>query len=93
MDTIIKTAIKGLNVVKIFKSESTETLLISLEKEHLLATHVSPKKTLLVLLEGNIDFYLEKKLINIVKYQTYTFDRNIEHYVKANEDSKFLIIR
>lgn len=93
MNTIIDTPIKGLNVAKIFKSDSTETLLISLEKGTLFPTHTSPKSTFLVVLEGNIDFHINNEIINLSKQQSYTFEKELDHHVTANENSKFLIIR
>ena len=93
MKTTLDTPIIGLNVANIFKSDSTETLLISLEKNKLFPTHSSPKSTFLVVLEGDIDFHINQESINLVQHQTYTFDKELEHYVTANQNSKFLIIR
>jgi len=93
MKASLDKTIKGLKVEKIFKSASTETLLISLEKGALLPTHTSPKSTFLVVLEGDIDFHINKEIINLVKHQMYTFGKELEHMVIANNNSKFLIIR
>ena len=93
MKTTLDTPIKGLNVAKIFKSDSTETLLISIEKNKLFPTHTSPKSTFLVVLEGDIDFHINQETINLGQHQTYTFDKELEHHVTANQNSKFLIIR
>ncbi len=93
MKTTLDTPIIGLNVANIFKSDSTETLLISLEKNKLFPTHTSPKSTFLVVLEGDIDFHINQESINLVQHQTYTFDKELEHHVTANQNSKFLIIR
>ena len=93
MKASLDKTIKGLNVEKIFKSASTETLLISLEKDVLFPTHTSPKSTFLVVLEGDIDFHINQETINLVQHQTYTFDKELEHHVTANQNSKFLIIR
>lgn len=90
---ILETEIKGLKASKIFTSDSTETLLISLEKDKLFPTHTSPKTTLLVVLKGKIDFHIDNKTITLAEHQSYTFEKDIEHYVTAHEDSKFLIIR
>lgn len=93
MNTIIDTKIKGLQVAKIFNSQSTETLLISLEKGTLFPTHTSPKTTLLVVLEGHIDFHIDNKIIPLAKHQMYTFEKDRQHHVTANKNAKFLIIR
>jgi quercetin dioxygenase-like cupin family protein len=92
-NTIIETAIKGLNVSKIFKTESTETLLVSLEKGATFPTHTSPKDALLVVLEGSINFFIEEHNILLETQQVYTFTKEVAHYVTANENTKFLIIR
>ena len=91
---IVKEAtVTGLQVSKIFNTETTETLLITLEKGKIFPKHSSPKEALLVVLEGNIDFYIEGKLLTLDQSSTYSFKAHIEHYVVANENSKFLIIR
>ena len=90
---IIETEIEGLKASKIFTSKSTETLLIALEKDTLFPTHTSPRTTFLVVLKGKIDFHIESKTITLAEHQTFTFEKNIEHFVTAHEDSKFLIIR
>ncbi len=90
---ILETEIKELKATNIFTSDSTETLLITLEKDKLFPTHTSPKTAFLVVLEGNINFYIENKTVTLAKHQSYTFQKSIEHKVTANENSKFLIIR
>lgn len=92
-NTIINTTIKGFQASKIFKTESTETILITLEKGTTFPTHTSPKDALLVVLQGEIVFYIHKKEIVLTEQQTYSFLKDIEHYVVANKDAKFLIIR
>lgn len=92
-NTILETVVKELNVSKIFKTESTETLLISLEKGATFPTHTSPKDALLVVLEGSINFFIAAQNILLETQQVYTFTKGVEHYVTANENTKFLIIR
>ncbi len=92
-DWIRKTTYNGLTVQKIFKTENTETLLITLEKDHIFPEHVSPGDALLVMLEGSIKFNIQKKEYSINWQDSFTFPANEPHYVKAMEDSKFLIIR
>ena len=92
-NTIIDTEVNGLNVSNIFKTESTETLLIAIEKGTTFPTHTSPKDTLLVVLEGSINFYIDKENILLESQQVYTFSKEVAHYVTANKNSKFLIIR
>tara|TARA_R110002073_G_scaffold72537_1_gene177423 strand:+ start:418941 stop:419228 length:288 start_codon:yes stop_codon:yes gene_type:complete len=90
---ITEALIQGLQVSKIFKTDTTETLLITLEKDKLFPKHTSPKEAMLVVLEGSINFYIEGKTIELNQNNTYSFQKNVEHHVVANENSKFLIIR
>jgi len=92
-NTIIERGSEGLNVSNIFKTDTTETLLISIEKGTVFPTHTSPKDTLLVVLEGNINFYIEEECIQLATQQVHPFSKDAAHYVTANENSKFLIIR
>ena len=90
---IIEHKVNGLQVSKIFESETTETMLISLEKGKEFPTHTSPKDAFLVVLEGFINFHIENKMIALEKHEVYSFKKDVEHYVTANKNSKFLIIR
>lgn len=90
---IIEAEINGLQASKIFESATTETLLITLEKGKLFPTHTSPKETFLVVLKGSINFHVENKMIALEQHEVYAFHKDVEHYVTANADSKFLIIR
>lgn len=85
--------ISGLQATKFFKTETTETVLISLQKGTMFPTHTSPKETLLVVLEGIIDFYIDDKIINLSTQEVYCFPEDVAHHVIAQEDAKFLIIR
>ncbi len=92
-NTIIETVVKKLNVSKIFNTDSTETLLISLEKGATFPTHTSPKDALLVVLEGSINFFINEQNILLESQQVHTFSKEVSHYVTANQNTKFLIIR
>lgn len=90
---IIENEIKDLQVLKIFKTETTEVLLITLEKGKVFPKHASPKHTFLVVIEGNINFHINNNTIELEAHEVYSFKRELEHFVIANENSKFLIIR
>ncbi len=92
-NTIIRAEVNGLQVSQLFKSETTETLLITLEKNKLFPKHTSPRETLLIVIKGSINFNIQHEMITLKQHQIYTFQPAIEHHVTANEDSKFLIIR
>ena len=92
-DKIKSTAFEGLSVQKLFVSESAETLLITLEKDHVFPEHTSPRDAFLVMLEGSIIFAIQDKDYALNCSDSFTFPANEPHTVHAKENSKFLIIR
>ena len=85
--------VEGLKVTKIFNSEHAETLLITLSKNKMFPKHNSPKDALLVVLEGEINFFITNKTIKLCPLDTFSFAKEVDHYVIANTNAKFLIIR
>jgi quercetin dioxygenase-like cupin family protein len=92
-NTVRDSAFDGLTVNAISKTETCETLLITLEKGALFPEHTSPREALLVMLEGTIVFSISAKEFLIEEYQSFTFPAHEKHHVFAKEDTKFLIIR
>jgi len=92
-DLIISNKVEGLQVSKIFQSETTETLLITLEEGKVFPTHTSPKDALLVVIEGSINFHIANDSIALEQHEVYTFKKDIQHHVTSNKNAKFLIIR
>lgn len=92
-NTIGSTPFDGLTVQKLASKEGCETLLITLEKGHHFPEHSSPRDVLLVMLEGDINFSINKTIYPLLAGQTFTFPANEKHEVSSKENSKFLIIR
>ena len=84
---------EGLKVQKIASSSETEILSISLEKDAIFPEHTSPRDAHLIVLEGEIVFYINGKEYLLFGQHHFQFEKEIAHWVKANENSKFLIIR
>jgi quercetin dioxygenase-like cupin family protein len=82
-----------LQVTNLVKTSSLEILSISLEKEALFPEHTSPKDAQLVVLEGAIEFHINGTTFNLSTQQHFSFPKETKHWVWANENSKFLIIR
>lgn len=91
--TIALQKFEGLKVQKIASSSQTEILSISLEKDAIFPEHTSPRDENLIVLEGEIVFYINEKEYLLSGQHHFPFEKEIPHWVKANEDSKFLIIR
>ncbi|TMU50626.1 cupin domain-containing protein [Flagellimonas algicola] len=83
----------GLKVHQLTKTESLEVLLISLEKDAIFPEHSSPKDVHLLVLEGDIDFRINKHNYRLMEQQYFNFPKDEIHWVKAHKNSKFLIIR
>ena len=93
LDKINSTDFKNVKVSKISKSDDTEILHISIEKDGLLKKHTSPKDALLIVLDGCITFYINNTSYVLNKFQLFNFANDTEHWVEAQENSNFLIIR
>lgn len=92
-NSITKLDYNSLKVEKLASKDGCETLLIALEKGHWFPEHTSPRDVLLVVLEGDIQFYINNTNYQLQEHQTFTFPANEKHKVFGNQNSKFLIIR
>lgn len=92
-DTIKNQEFNKLQVQKLVKTDTLEVLGISLEKDVIFPEHTSPSDAQLIVLEGDIDFHIQGRTFHITEQQHFSFPKEIAHWVKANENSKFLIIR
>ena len=90
---IIDLGYQGLNITKLSQTESTETLLVTLEGGKDFPEHTSPKDTLLIVLTGEIIFNQEDKKTRLTTFDHYCFKAHEPHSVQAQLNSKFLIIR
>ena len=86
-------AFEGLKVLKIASSSQVEIISISLEKDAIFPEHTSPSDANLIVLEGEIIFYINGKEYLLFGQHHFQFEKETPHWVKANENSKFLIIR
>ena len=92
-NTIAQQPFNGLQIEKLVKNESMEILSISLARDAIFPKHTSPKDAHLVVLEGCIDFHIENQIVNLKAQQHFSFSKEVEHWVRALSDAKFLIIR
>ncbi len=82
-----------LQVQILVETPKFDILSISLEKDSIFPNHSSPTDAELIVLDGNIVFYIDGESYELSKQQRFSFPKQTEHWVKANENSKFLIIR
>lgn len=91
--TIAAQPFDQLTVNKLVKTDVLEILSISLEKGAVFPEHTSPTDAQLVVLEGDIFFHINEETFHLKEQQHFSFPKETTHWVKANENSKFLIIR
>jgi len=82
-----------VQVQKLVKTEALEILCISLEKGTTFPEHTSPTDAQLIVLEGDIVFDINENSYPLKAQQNFSFPKATPHSVRANENSKFLIIR
>ena len=82
-----------LQVQKLVKTEALEILSISLEKGAKFPEHTSPADAQLIVLEGDIVFHINENSYQLKSQENFSFPKAMPHSVRANENSKFLIIR
>jgi len=92
-NTIKSQTFNNLQVQKLAKTDAFEILTISLEKDAVFPTHTSPTNAQLIVLEGDIFFHIHGEPYHLKAQQNLSFPKETEHWVSANENSKFLIIR
>ncbi len=86
---------KGFNKFQVSKLNDgpAETLLIILEKGATFPEHTAPRDAQIIVLECEIDFQINSEVYTIKTHQDFKFPKDVPHWVKAVENSKFLIIR
>lgn len=92
-NTIAQQPFDGLKVEQLVKTNALEILSISLAKNAVFPKHTSPKDAHLIVLEGSIDFNIKNQSVTLLPQQHFAFSKEVEHWVKALADAKFLIIR
>ncbi|MBT8258721.1 MAG: cupin domain-containing protein [Bacteroidia bacterium] len=92
-NTIKDTGFEGITVKKLAEHEAYEIVLITLEGGAKIPSHVANRDAQLVMLEGRIKFHIEDETYDLSSQQTIHFDKNITHWVEAEEDSKFVLVK
>ncbi len=91
--TISNVAFNGLNASKLLDIDAQEILLISLEKGSQFPKHTSPRGVHIIVLEGEITFYINNKAYSLKQHDVFDFPKDDEHWVEATANAKFLVIR
>ena len=92
-DTINSVEFRALNASKLLDINAKENLHISLEANADFPKHTSPTDAHILVLEGEISFFINNSEYKLLKHQIFNFPKEEEHWVKAIQNSIFLIIR
>ena len=92
-DAINLSLFDGLKAGKILDINAKEILCISLEKDSVFPKHTSPTDAHLLVLEGEINFFINDDTYTLKTHQIFNFPKDKAHWVEAIGNSKFLIIR
>jgi len=93
IDALNLTEYKGLKVSKLLDINAKEIIRVSIEAGSVFPTHISTSDATLIVLEGAIVFHINDQEFDLKQLQIFQFPKEEEHWVKAIEDSKFLLIR
>ncbi|MGB5665819.1 MAG: cupin domain-containing protein [Maribacter sp.] len=92
-NNIVEQTFDKFQIQKLVKTDVFEILSISLEKDATFPEHTAQTDAQLIVLEGDIVFHINGNSYQLKKQQHFNFPKEIVHYVVANKNSKFLIIR
>lgn len=68
-------------------------VIVETTKYDVFPEHRSPTDAQLIVLEGDILFHVDEKLYQLTKQRSFHFPKETKQWVKAKENSKFLVIR
>lgn len=83
----------GLQTNLLVKNNTGKIILISLEKDAVLAKHVSDTDASILIIEGEIIFEINGEKNNLQKGDLYTFKKNEIHELTALENSKVILCK
>ena len=92
-NTIIETGFEGKTVIKLAKHETYDIVLITLESGAKIPPHVANRDAQLIMLEGQIDFHIQDQKYTLNAHQIISFDKEVQHWVEAIADSKFILVK
>lgn len=92
-NTMVQQAFDRLQIETLVNTPAMEILRVSLAGGAIFPPHGAPRDLHLVVLEGEIEFHIRNQTIQLTAQQHFSFSKEVEHWVQAVKNAKFLIIR
>jgi quercetin dioxygenase-like cupin family protein len=93
VNTINTVPFQDVQAQKLLDLNAKECLFISLEAGGVLKKHSSPTDAWLLVLEGKITFHINNNEYVLEKHQLFDFPKDEIHWVTAQNNAKFIVIR
>ena len=77
----------------LMENASNSLTIISLKKGEIIETHTSVEDAAVFVIEGEIEIHFPAEQFTLKKEELIMFQKNKEHKVLANKDSKFFVIK
>lgn len=85
--------VEGVKTKKVVENSIGDIILIGLAKGERIKEHVSNTDATIYIVEGEIEFSINGKEINLKEKEFFTFLKNVPHALKGIENSKILLIK
>lgn len=83
----IKYSQEKVQITPMFESDSSKEIRIVFTKDQIMKDHKTNFPITVEIVEGKIDFTVDKKIYNLIKGDIVSLEASIVHNLKANEDS------
>lgn len=93
INTIDETGFQGITVKKLTEHATYEVVLITLKKGEKIPPHVANRDAQLIMLEGQIRFFIKEMTYDLQPHQVLSFGKEIQHSVTATMNSKFVLVK
>ncbi len=76
-------------VLSVINSEKLNLKVVGLKKDQIMSKHKAGLKSLVIVLEGKIEFVINDETFQLGKFDTYEIPVNVEHEIRGIEKSIF----
>lgn len=93
LSSVVKIDDEKVSFKNIFETESGGVSLLAFKKGQVLDTHTAPFEVMVTVCEGEVEFVMLDKSFKIKAGQFLLMGANVLHSVKAESDSKLMLVK